>query len=244
MDRLITIILAGWAAAAFAAAGASIEEQEAALRARMAREGTNTALLFQLGELWHDDSVSGNRQAVLKSETYLQELLALAPSNAPALALLGSVQTIKARDTFWPNQQLRFVREGIALMDRAVSLAPEDPRTRVIRCLNNAHMPAFLGRSEIVRADLAWVWEKIEKAPELFTTGEKQEAAFYWGKALKGEDQCARARQVWETGVSFGPGTRRATRLRAELARLPDVIDAQKFQDEPRGAQRIDGLAE
>jgi hypothetical protein len=203
--------------------GASLGEpspEEQKLLARMAAQGTNTATLFALGDLCHDAGVEGDETAVLRAESYLRQLLEIEPTNAPALALLGSVYTMKGRDAFWPPTQLRLAREGNKMMDRAVSLAPEDIRTRTIRALNNAHMPEFLGRGDLVRADLAWLWEKIEKEPASFTTSAKQQVALHWGLRLKRMHQRDDARRVWEQGRRFAPESEVASEIAREEAKL------------------------
>lgn len=195
--------------------------QERQLLDRMTTSGTNTTVLFELADLCHDAGVDGDKHAVLRSEAYLRQLLALAPNHAPALALLGSVFTMKGRDAFWPTTQLRLVREGNGYMDQAVRLAPDDPETRKIRALNNAHMPDFLGRTEIVRADLAWLWEKVEKEPARFSVSARQQMALHWGRQLKRLNRPEDARRVWELGRSFDTHTTLASEIAGELAKLP-----------------------
>ena len=150
----------------------------------------------------------------------MRQALELEPTNSAALALLGSIYTIKGRDVFWPTHQLRLVREGNAIMDDAVRLAPDDLRTRLLRAFNNAHMPEFLGRTEVVRADLAWLWEKVEKEPDRFTVGEKQETALHWGRQLKRQRRTEEARRVWERGRSLAPESPRGVQMAEELAKL------------------------
>lgn len=198
-----------------------ISPQERQLLGQLAASGTNPTVLFELADVCHDAGVDGDKQAVLRAEAYLRQLLALAPSNAPALALLGSVYTMKGRDAFWPTTQLRLVREGNSYMDQAVRLAPEDPETRKIRALNNAHMPEFLGRTEIVRADLAWLWEKVEKEPARFSVSARQQMALHWGRQLKRLHRPEDARRVWEQGRGFDTHTKLASEIAGELAKLP-----------------------
>jgi hypothetical protein len=186
----------------------------------MAAQGTNVTRLFALGDLCHDAGAEGDKAAVLRSEAYLREALRLAPTNAQVKALLGSVYTMKGRDAFWPLHQLRWVRDGNALMDEAVKAAPSDLRTRLIRVFNNAHMPDFLGRTEIVRADLAWLWEKVEKEPDHFTVRQKQQLAVHWGRQLKRQQRTAEARSVWEQGRALDTHSPLAGELAAELAKL------------------------
>lgn len=210
-----------WVLASLAfGAGPALSEPETRLLDRMAREGTNITILYELGDICHDAGVEGDKQAVGRAEGYLRQLLKLSPTNGPAMALLGSVYTIKGRDAFWPTTQLKLVREGNEFMDRAVQLAPEDVRTRVTRAFNNAHMPDFLGRSETVIADLQWLWNKVEKEPAVLTVAERQEVALHWGRRLKRQSRPEDARRVWETGLALAPQSSFAHQISAELAKL------------------------
>jgi len=195
--------------------------EEGRLLSRMRADGTNAALLFRLADVCHSaGGKGGDKEAALRAEGYLRQLLQLLPSNAPALALLGSVYTIKGRDAFWPTAQLRLVKEGNAIMDRAIQLEPDNVQARLIRAFNNAHMPDFLGRTEIVRADLAWLWEKAEKEPARFTVADRQETALHWGRQLKRQERTGDARNVWERGRTLDPQSPLAKMLGEELGKL------------------------
>src|SRR6185369_12327438 len=91
---------------------------------------TNTKILLQLGDLCHDEGAKDNKKAVDLAERYFNQLLKIQPDHPKALALLGSVFTMKARDAAWPSTRLGYVKEGNRKMDRAVSLAPNDPDIR------------------------------------------------------------------------------------------------------------------
>ena len=226
--RLGMVLLLGWISGMgpWATAGTkpssapALSPSETRLLERMAREGTNSATLYALGDLCHDAGVDGDKQAVLRAEEYLRRLLEKDPSHGPAWALLGSVYTMKGRDAFWPTAQLKLVREGNAFMDRGVELDPDNIRARVTRAFNNAHMPDFLGRNDIVVADLEWLWAKVRKEPASFSVSERQETALHWGRRLKRRSRTAEARQVWEAGLAFAPHSPMAIKIQDELDKL------------------------
>ncbi|MCC6234290.1 MAG: hypothetical protein IT580_16730 [Verrucomicrobiales bacterium] len=210
-------------AAAFARAAPSAAElalQENRMRAELVASGTNVARLFALADVCHELGVTGDKQAVTRAEGYLRLLLALSPTNGPAVALLGSVFTMKGRDAFWPTTQLKLVREGNALMDQGVGFAPDDIQTRCIRALNNAHMPDFLGRVDLVRADLAWLWERIDREAARFTPTARQKTALHWGRQLLRLGKPEDAREVWTRGAMFPPENEVTRELLAEIAKL------------------------
>src|SRR5437867_162530 len=161
MLRLLNLCVALLLCSAAALGAASYAQELATLQAQLNDDPTNTVLLFKIGDLCHDEGARDNAKAAELAEKYLKRLLALDSKHAMGTALLGSTLTMRARDAFWPKTRLDYVRRGIKTMDEAVKLAPEDPEVRLVRAINNYHMPHFLNRDEIARSDFLWIWEKM-----------------------------------------------------------------------------------
>jgi tetratricopeptide (TPR) repeat protein len=197
--------------------GQSFAQQLAELQSKFAADPTNTTLLFKLADLCHDEGGRDNRDAVKLAEKYFHQLLALEPTNALAMALLGSTLTMKGRDALWPNTQIKHVKEGNRTMDAAVKLAPDDPEVRFVRAINNFHMPKFLGREEIVQADFAWLWEQLQVHPKSFSNERKQEFALRYGSLLKKQKKLDAAVKVWQQGHEVDSQSPLATQIREQL---------------------------
>jgi hypothetical protein len=195
----------------------SFKEEFARLEKALAAQPTNTALLFEIADLCHDEGVNENKEAVKLAEKFLRQLLQLEPTNAPALALLGSTFTLKGRDAFWPTTQVSLVKQGNQFMDDAIRLAPELTRVRLIRGLNNVHMPGWLGRETIALEDLAWLWRRIGSHPAEFTEKQRQEVALQYGHALKKARRTAEAVAVWHMGIAMNEHSRFAAEMRRRL---------------------------
>lgn len=219
---LLTVAAVACAYRGHALASSSVATADLpALRAQLAASPTNIALLVTAGERAHSLAGRGDDGVIPAGQAWLKRALELQPTNALARALLGSLTTMKARDAFWPNVQLRHVREGNRLLDEAVAAAPDDPRVRSLRAFNNAHQPAFLGRKDTLRADLRWLWERIQAGTDGLDAHARQEAALRWGEVLRDDGRRDEARAVWAAGAAFGPDTDFARRMQAELAKLP-----------------------
>jgi tetratricopeptide (TPR) repeat protein len=180
-------------------------ERLASLQAQLALSPTNIDLLFQLGDLCHDEGVNDNPKAVVQAETYFKQLLAIDEKHARGRVMYGSTLTMKGRDAFWPPTQLSWVRDGNREMDLAVKLAPEDARVRFARANNNFHMPKFLGREEIVRADLEWLWKQAKENPGSLSLDERQTIASFHGQHLKKQKKIDAAIEVWTQGMALNP---------------------------------------
>ncbi len=216
--RVGLFILNAWLAWMLSCSGAASPAFEARLRdlqGRLAGDPTNTALLFELGDLCHDEGALDNAEAARMAERYFQRMLDLEPDHALGRALYGSVLTMRARDTTWPLTRLSLVKAGIREMDAAVARAPLDPRVRLVRADNNIHMPAFLGRKELVAADLAWLWRQALEPAGLLSVPQRQRIALHHGSLLEKERRLADALAVWRRGISFDPASAAARQIQA-----------------------------
>ena len=200
-----------------ASATETFADRLAALQSRLQSDPTNTLILFQLGDLCHDEGANNNEKAVILAEGYFKRLLAIDPNHAMARVLYGSVLTMKARDTLWPTTQLSYVKSGNRQMDAAVKMAPKDAQVRFARAVNNFHMPAIMGREEIVQEDLAWLWQQAQLADTNLNVGQKQTVALYYGQTLQKKNKLDEALQVWRAGLALAPKSEDAVPLKKEL---------------------------
>ncbi|MCF7669304.1 MAG: hypothetical protein K9N48_05965 [Verrucomicrobia bacterium] len=191
------------------------------LNDKIERNPTNTSVLLKLGDLYHDMGADGNEDAVSKAEKYLNKLLDIEPTNAMGRVLLGSVTTMKARDTIWPFSQVKFVREGNKVMDAAVEAAPRDPHVRFIRAVNNYHMPAFLGREKVAHDDFQWLWRVVSSNPDEFEPEFRQKIGLFWGRLLKKNNEPKEAFKVWSKSLEWGEQTSQTEELKKAISSLP-----------------------
>jgi tetratricopeptide (TPR) repeat protein len=189
----------------------------AALQSRLQADPTNTLILFQLGDLCHDKGASNDEKAVILAEGYFKRLLAIDPNQAMARVLYGSVLTMKARDALWPTTRLSYVKAGNREMDAAVKIAPKDAQVRFARAVNNFHMPAIMGREEIVQEDLAWLWEQAQLADAKLNVGQKQTVALFYGLTLQKKNKLEEALQIWRVGLDLAPKSEDAAPLKKQL---------------------------
>ena len=89
-----------------AAAAESFTNRLTAMQSRMQSDPTNTLILFQLGDLCHQEGANNNAKAVILAQGYFTRLLVIDPNHAMARVMYGSVLTMRARDTLWPITQL------------------------------------------------------------------------------------------------------------------------------------------
>jgi tetratricopeptide (TPR) repeat protein len=200
-----------------ASAAESFADRLAALQSRLQSDPTNTLILFQLGDLCHDEGANNDAKAVVLAEGYFKRFLAIDTNHAMARVLYGSVLTMKARDALWPLTQLSYVKAGNREMDAAVKTAPKDAQVRFARAVNNFHMPDIMGREEIVQADLVWLWQQAQLPDTKLNVGQKQTIALLYGQTLQKQNKLDDALQIWQAGLDLAPKSEDAAPLKEQL---------------------------
>ena len=102
---------------------------------------------------------------------------------------------------------MRFGRRAGETLDRALALAPEDPRARYLKGVNQLMAPGPFGNREEARRNLeAAVARFAEGAPDgVFLWGEPEAHAFL-GLSYAREDEPAKAREHYERALELEPG--------------------------------------
>ena len=217
MKRWSPVFVLGIWSLVTASAAETFADRLAALQSRLQSDPTNTLILFQLGDLCHDEGANNDEKAVTLADGYFKRLLAIDPNHAMARVMYGSVLTMKARDALWPLTQLNYVKAGNREMDTAVKLAPKDAQVRFTRAVNNFHMPDIMGREEIAQEDLAWLWQQAQLAGTSLKLDQKQTIALYYGQTLQKKNKLDEALQIWRAGLALAPKSQGAARLKEQL---------------------------
>ena len=213
---MVAFVLLNWSLVT-ASAEETFAERLAALQSRLESDPTTTLILFQLGDLCHEEGGKPDEKAVILAEGYFKRLLAIDPNHAMARVLYGSVLTMKARDAVWPLTQIKYVKAGNREMDAAVALAPKDVQVRLARAVNNVHMPDFMDRGEIVQEDLAWLWQQSQLTDTELKVDQKQTIALYYGQFLQKKNKLDDALQIWRAGLALAPKSPAAAPLKEQL---------------------------
>lgn len=69
-------------------------------------------------------------------------------------ALAGALEVVRAKHSRWPPNKLEHLRSGLAMLDRLVEEAPQDPVVRYLRLMSCYYLPFFLDEDESVEDDL------------------------------------------------------------------------------------------
>lgn len=98
---------------------------------------------------------------------YLKKANALMPRNAELMAYLGSAYAMLGRDSGFVVNKVSNVNKGLAMLDKAVKLAPDDPMVRFIRGSVSYGVPVMFSRKDTAEADYLFFVKKAESDASL-----------------------------------------------------------------------------
>jgi len=155
-----------------------------------------------------------------RAEKLFQEILAVKPEHVAALVYYGSLLTIKGRDALLPWNKLRYVEQGCDKMDKAVQIAPDNINIRIVRALNNIHLPDFFNRLPYCLED----FENIRKRPEFnhLDPASRQQILYYSGQAFEKDDQAVKAIESYKKAISINGHNPLAVQARQALKELTE----------------------
>jgi hypothetical protein len=108
------------------------------------------------------------------------------------------------------------VRDGIVIMDEAITMNPDDADARFTRASNNLFLPDFFKRRHVVEEDFQWLQSRADRGE--FPVEFRQYVFLYHGLARKRWGEQDRAESLWKAGLAINPKTKVAEELRKELA--------------------------
>ncbi len=162
--------------------------------------------------------LTGDKEAVEQCIARLEEVLAQQPGNQLARVYLGSAYTLRSRDLGFGPKKLQALRQGLAMMDEAVTTAPEDQKVRLARALTTSALPAILGRAASSRKDFAVLAEQATRAPGTLGAGELQVVFYHAGLAAKATGDKARAIALWKEALTHPKDAKLSEKINVEIA--------------------------
>jgi hypothetical protein len=165
-------------------------------------------------------ALAGDARAVVDCIAALDSILKTEPGNQLARVYLGSAYTLRSRDLSFGREKLNTLKQGLALMDAAVSAAPSNARVRLIRAVTNESMPFFLGRRTIARDELYALAEIVRRDPTKLDAEDRQLLYLNAGLAAKQSGDKEAAVKLWRLGLTKPADPKLTAELTAALAKL------------------------
>ena len=151
--------------------------------------------------------IYGDKAAGEKSDKLFAELHKQLPNDPLVTVYYGSLRLLEAQRTWalWKKNSLS--RQGIQLMDNAVSAAPDNLEVRFVRAATDRSLPSFFGRKQQVQSDLDFIVERAEEAARKgFFEPRLAAASFsYYGDLCKEQSRLKDAAEAWKAAARIAP---------------------------------------
>ncbi len=169
----------------------------------------------------HDTSIDGTKEEVEKTEELIRAKIAAHPDQPIYEVYLGSLLTIKSGKAFPGPSKLRYLKEGVLMMDAAVEKSGGDPAVRFVRAVNNYMLPTFVRRRDEARADFMILIGQLAdpKVSEIFDEQTRQAICYFAGMSFKQEKERERAKEAWELGLAINRDSDLAKKISKELTK-------------------------
>jgi len=69
-------------------------------------------------------------------------------------ALAGALEVVRAKHSRWPPNKLRYLRDGLSVLNELVEETPQDAPIRYLRLMSTYYLPFFLDQDDAVQEDL------------------------------------------------------------------------------------------
>lgn len=164
-------------------------------------------------------AVEGDKSAAAKAVGIVERMLGSQPGDPLLLAYRGSLFLLESSWAMAPWSKGKLAKEGIAMLDRAVTSAPDNLEVRFVRGASTRRLPGFFKKADESAADLAKVASEVG---EIVRTGAIEPklatAALYYhalNRARVGDH--ASAQEVCTKAIRIGPGTSGAEACRMKF---------------------------
>ncbi|MFC5530400.1 tetratricopeptide repeat protein [Cohnella yongneupensis] len=152
----------------------------------------NTAILA------HNEGVAGSKDAVARAHALFQSLRSQYPKNLTVKAYSGSVLALMARDESNPFDRLDLAKQGLELLDEAVTDEPSNLTFRMLRGKISYRLPEpFFHRTETAIEDYVMLIHSEMRKPGTLEQKTYETLIYELGDAYQRTERPKQAQVCW-----------------------------------------------
>lgn len=196
-----------------------------------------------LAKLLHRKGAYGEKDAARRADEMLQEMHEAYPDQPLVAAYAGAAKMMRAQRTLLPWKKGELVKQGGAMIERALEQARETPaddelEVRYVRAVSAASLPEWMEQGELARDEFAAL---AEVAPDAVRDGRltAHQAAVILVRhaaALRESGNIEAAKRALDQAVELSPGSHAGAEARTALEELSNPDRANAADPEPAKA--------
>jgi tetratricopeptide (TPR) repeat protein len=164
--------------------------------------------------------MQGDAVALDEAERAVDGILKTDRGHAEALAIRGSLLTIRAKLARSFLKRLYYSIKAIRALNRAVEADPDDPAARTIRGFTSLVLPGFLRRLKVAAGDFEYLIRRHQDDPTLLPDEMMPKIYLNLGIAYAKEGKRDEARKALADVTEKFPESRESDRAQSLIARL------------------------
>ena len=174
-----------------------------------------------------DAETTGNLE---QATQIMEEALIRYPDNSNANSYLGLYLGMQAGRTNDFMEAGILVGKSFEMLNKAISLDPNNPLARFHRGLMGVNVPEFLGKLESGIKDLEFLIEMHRQSPNKVSKDILLSAYDLLGQGYQKKKEHQKARLAWEKVIELSPGTNSAEKAEKNIKRLSEVKQPKSIQ--------------
>ena len=194
------------------------QEDIRSLEQQLKSKPNDLELLLELGIAYHEKAEMGEKNAMSECEDILNHVLEIDQSNSIAMAYLGSALTIRGREATLPWKKIKYVKQGIEKIDKAVEKKPNNLTVRLVRAMNSLNLPSFFNRLKYSIEDFTFI---IDSEDFKNWSNQDQSRIYYnFGLAYKKQEKTTEAQKKFELAIQIDQESTWGKKAKEELKTL------------------------
>lgn len=162
----------------------------------------------------------------------MEEAVAKYPDNSTINSYLGFYLGMQAGKTANFIEAGKLVSRAFEVLDKAVSLEPNNPVAHLHRGILGVSVPDFLGKMEVGIKDLEFLVELSQQAPDKVSRDMLVIAYNFLGQSYQKLKESQKAELSWKKLIELAPGTSMAENAQENLKKLSKTEQPKKAETE------------
>lgn len=177
-----------------------------------------------------------------QAATIMEEAIQKYPDNSLAYSYLGLYRGTQAGQTQNYMEAGKLLGISYEMLDKAISLDPENPVVRLHRGLMGVKVPAFMNKLDQGIQDLEILIGIHQKSPEKVSTEMIATAYTFLGEGYQKKEEKQKAIDAWEEVIKLAPDTDLAKNAQKNISKMTQPKKTEMVEEKKYTLEDVDKI--